>query len=99
GYAAIQFGIGANAGLTIPDNTDLNDGGPWSERSFSIVVETGANVTTRQMIYEEGGEARGLNMYIFNGNLYYGAWNLSEDDGAGEASPWGFTSSQTPISA
>jgi hypothetical protein len=99
GYAAIQFGIGANAGLTIPDNTDLNDGGPWSERSFSIVVETGANVTTRQMIYEEGGGARGLNMYIFNGNLYYGAWNLNDDDGAGTASPWGFTSSQTPISA
>jgi hypothetical protein len=96
GYAAIQFGIGANAGLTIPDNTDLNNGGPWSERSFSIVVETGADVATRQMIYEEGGSGRGFNMYIFNGNLYYGAWNTNND---GTASPWGFTSSQTPINA
>jgi len=99
GYAAIQFGIGSNAGLEIPDNTDLNNGGPWSERSFSIVVETGANVSTRQMIYEEGDDRRGLNMYIFEGNLYYGAWNLNNDDGSGSASPWGFTSSQTPISA
>ena len=61
-------------------------------------METGSDVTSRQMIYEEGGTERGFNFYIFNGELYYAGWNLNDDDNGGSSSPWGFSSINTPIS-
>ncbi|WP_013334352.1 Ig-like domain-containing protein [Gloeothece verrucosa] len=32
----------------------------------------------KQVIYEEGGKSRGLNIYIFQGRLYVGGWNTIE---------------------
>lgn len=97
GQSALQFS--ANAGLEIVDNADLNNGEPYASRTFSIALRTGTDVTARQIIYEEGAGIRGLNMYIFNGELYYGAYNLQDDDGGGpgDAAPWGFSSVNTTI--
>ncbi|RED96654.1 T9SS type A sorting domain-containing protein [Marinoscillum furvescens] len=94
GFPALSFD-GTNDNLGIANDSDLNNGGPWATRTFYMVIRTGANVTNRQMIFEEGGGTRGLNIYIFNGNLYFGAWNEA-NDGAG--SPWGFSSISTAIS-
>ncbi|WP_083925467.1 hypothetical protein, partial [Psychroflexus tropicus] len=100
GFASVQFA--GNDAFEIADNSDLNNSGsPWSARTFNVVVQTGADTSSRQVIYEEGAGVRGLNIYIFNGDLYYGAWNLDDDDGggAGDAAPWGFSSVQTPVTA
>ncbi|MFD0932464.1 T9SS type A sorting domain-containing protein [Psychroflexus salinarum] len=94
GFGGVEFDA-ANTGFSIADNLDLNNGGPYSQRTFTAVLKTGADISTRQIIFEEGGGTRGLNMYIFQGDLYYGAWNLNDDDGPG--SPWGFSSLSTPI--
>ena len=59
--------------LDIANNNDLIQNGPSAERSLFVVVRTGSNVNTRQVVYQEGGSTRGLDMYIYNGNLYFGA--------------------------
>lgn len=94
GLPALSFD-GTDDNLGIADDTDLNNGGPWASRTFYLIVRTGANVTNRQVIFEEGGGTRGLNIYLYNGNLYFGAWN-DANDGAG--SPWGFSSINTAVS-
>jgi len=95
GFPIIEFD-GTNDYLSIADNSDLDTGGPWAQRTYSVVIRTGADVTTRQNIYNEGGATRGINIYIDNGNLYIGALNLNND---GADAPWGFTSANTTISA
>ena len=32
----------------------------------------------KQLIYEEGGATRGFNLYVFDGEVYVGAWNRAE---------------------
>lgn len=94
GYPVIRFD-GTNDHLRINNTTDLNVGnGPWTERTFFIVFRTSNDINSRQVIYEEGGTVRGFNMYIYNNNLYYGAWNLPSE---GQGSSWGFNQVNTPI--
>lgn len=95
GHPVIEFD-GNNDYLQIANNSDINSGGPWTQRTFNLTIRTSNDISNRQCIYEEGSTTRGLNIYIFNGNLYFGAWNFA-NDGAG--SPWGFFSINTAISA
>lgn len=67
---------GVNIG-TNPAGTD--------QRTFAISFETGSDVTTEQIIYEEGGNVRGLNISIRNGNLVFGGYNLAGGD---PTAPW-----------
>ncbi len=94
-YPGIRFD-GVNDYFNIANNTDMNNGANWVQRSYFIVFRTGSDVTNRQIVFEEGGTVRGFNFYIYNGSLYVGAYNL-QNDGAG--SPWGFFSMNTPVTA
>ena len=38
-------------------------------KSYSIAFKTGSDVTTQQMIYEQGGGGTGINLYIDDGLL------------------------------
>ncbi|MCA9171993.1 MAG: hypothetical protein KDB23_30210, partial [Planctomycetales bacterium] len=67
--------------------------GTSSVRSVSLWVNP-AETTTRQLIYEEGDADQGLNVYIENGDLYIGGWNLN----AGQSN-WSGNWVHTPISA
>ncbi len=95
GLPAISFG--GNDYLEIGDSGFLNNGGPFSKRTFALAITTGADINSRQVIYEEGGSIRGLNIYIDNGLLYFGGYNLQNSDGSD--SPWGFVSASTNIAA
>ncbi|MGB1539414.1 MAG: beta strand repeat-containing protein, partial [Rickettsiales bacterium] len=64
---------GVNDYFHINDSTNINTG-TQDERSIFVVFETGADVTTRQVIYEQGGGTNGFNIYIYNGNLYLAGW-------------------------
>ena len=64
-----------------------------SERTFVISFETGADVTTEQVIYEEGGNIRGLNISVRDGLLVFGGYNLPNDG----TPPWTYREVQTPI--
>ena len=67
---------GVNDFVTINNTTDINLG---THEQRTIHVEfTPTEVTSRQLIYEEGGGIRGFNIYIEDGQLYLGAYNIPE---------------------
>jgi len=88
---SLQFN-GVNQALTVPDHIELNIG-TVDQRNFSAVFETSSDITSRQVIYDEGANVRGMNFYIVNGQFYCGFYNILEDgDGIQN-----FTSVNTPI--
>ena len=67
---------GKNDLVEIKDSKDINQG-THEERTISLwfnadKLNTGSK---KQVIYEEGGGDRGLNIYLNKGRLYAGAWN------------------------
>ncbi|MGB7087633.1 MAG: LamG domain-containing protein, partial [Phormidesmis sp.] len=67
---------GKNDLVKIKDSKDINQG-IHKERTISLwfnadKINTGSK---KQVIYEEGGGDRGLNIYLNKGRLYTGAWN------------------------
>ena len=92
GFPLVKFD-GSNDLLDLNNNSDLNTVGPLASRSSCDNVQDGGNVTNRQVIYEEGGAVRGLNAYIYNGDLYIGGFNLNADG----LTPWGFAYLNTPV--
>ncbi len=76
--------------LDIDNSSDINLG-IHDMRTISLDFFTN-DVITRQVLYEEGGGVRGLNIYIDNGFLYVGGWNIP----AGE-SGWAPIFIATPI--
>ncbi|MEM6525013.1 MAG: LamG-like jellyroll fold domain-containing protein, partial [Bacteroidota bacterium] len=89
GQPALAFD-GSNDYLLLPDQNGFNTGGPFAAKTIAMVFETGSDITSRQMIYEQGGSTRGLNMSIHNGNLYLNGWNVNEDN-------WGPVDIHTPV--
>ncbi len=73
-------------------NTGTNPAGV-DERTFVISFETGADVSTEQIIYEEGGNIRGLNISVRDGLLVFGGYNLPNDG----TTPWPYVEVQTEI--
>ena len=62
--------------VDIPDHSDINVG-THTQRTVEAWFKVDDKTRSQeQTIYEEGGTARGLNIYIHtNGTLYGGAWN------------------------
>lgn len=68
---------------TVPNDPAINNGGPYAEKTLSVAFTTGVDVTARQVIYEQGGTARGLSIYVEGGLLHVAAWNYNEEN-------WGY---------
>ncbi len=82
---SVDFESGSNT-LTTPSNTDFDNATSYTRKGINIVFRTSSSdVTTRQVIYEQGGNDKGINFYIRSGSLYVSAWNQSSD---GAGSPW-----------
>ena len=93
GYPLIEFNGGEF--LEIEDNDRMNNpSGPQSQRTIIVAFRTDADIENRQVIYEEGGGARGLNIYIEEDTLFIGGWNNADDD---ETTPWYYTSAKYEI--
>lgn len=75
GGASIEFNGGSD-GLYIPDDILINAGGPYPERTVELVFNAD-DVTTRQVLFEEGAGTNGLTIYLDGGNVYV----TGEDDG------------------
>ncbi|WP_419168765.1 hypothetical protein [Halobacteriovorax sp.] len=84
---------GSTTYLKIPEHADLNLSTDI-EKNLTISVKTENDITTRQVIYEEGDANRGMNIYIDSGNLYCGFWNNSNDGDGVQP----FVSVSSPIS-
>jgi len=91
GRDAVAFD-GVDDRLAIADSGDINVGGPYSGKTVAMVFKTGVDVTSRQVLYEQGGATRGINVYIDDGMLYLNAWNMREQ-------AWGPSFAKTAITA
>ncbi len=93
GHPVLEFD-GNDDFLAMTDQNDLNKAAS-SERTYTIVFKTSDNISDRQVLYEEGGTTRGINLYIYNNKLYLGMWNRAND---GNDAPWVFKSVDSVIS-
>ena len=75
---ALRFD-GVDDYVDVADTIDINLG-TYTERTVSawFYVDDAALTDRKQVIYEEGGTYRGLNIYIDSGQLYVGGWNIPE---------------------
>ncbi len=86
GHAVMQFD-GSNDCLKMTDQADLNTGAS-TERTYIVVFRTSSDISSRQVIYEEGGATRGLNIYLYNNKLHVAGWNFAND---GSDAPWSYS--------
>lgn len=64
--------------IQLENSKDINLG-THSERTISLWFQVNdAAADRKQVIYEEGGGARGLNIYVEDDLLYFGGWNSAE---------------------
>lgn len=89
---AVDFN-GTTGYVAVPNHAAINTGGPYSARTIEMWIRAD-NVTARQVLFEEGGASRGLNLYVDGGLLRWGGWNLVAD---GAGTPWGYLDVTTPI--
>ena len=61
---------------SLGSSTDINTG-TFFERTIHVEF-TPDDVIDRQVVYKEGAGARGIDIYIENGMVYVGAWNIPE---------------------
>ncbi|MDR4468493.1 MAG: Ig-like domain-containing protein [Nitrospira sp.] len=71
------------AGATGWSNSSTINTADFLQKTHSVSFETGADVTTAQMIYEQGSYARGINFVIDGGKLYAAVWVVNTGS-------WGF---------
>jgi len=92
GSPALQFN-GENDGIDIPDSQYINvTSGPFPNRTVVAVFRCDdVDKSTKQTIFEEGGNTRGMTFYVHEGLLYAAAWNRAEYnwDGAWLSTPIG----------
>jgi len=72
--------------MSLPRSEEINLADVTPERTISAWVKVD-DVTVnsrRQVIWEEGGVDRGLNIYVFDGRLYVGGWNDDQDQSGWE---------------
>jgi subtilisin family serine protease len=76
----------------IADDSDLNTGSSYTGKTLTFTLETGADVDSRQMLFEQGGSWRGLSVYVEGGEIVMAGWNLREQ-------VWGVLSVSTAVAA
>jgi hypothetical protein len=54
------------------------------QKTIVFVLKTSDEINARQVIYEQGGNIRGINFYIDRGKLYCGFWNDKNDGDDGQ---------------
>jgi len=74
---------GGGTEVRLPDNALLNTG-TYDNKTVSIWFNAPDIGTTRQVLFEQGGNTRGMNIYLEEVNgvdmLFMGAWNLAESN-------------------
>lgn len=111
GQNALDFNGSSTPGSAhfyeIQNNLKINISGSVDKLAYFFVFSpdavptdtTTGNPTTAhsRLLYEQGGGSRGTSIYLYEGRLYFHAWNNVDDDGAfsagppvvGNQAPWG----------
>ena len=74
---ALQFN-GTSDGVHIPDSTAMNLSTNQNRTVIAIFNCADVTKSEKQVVYEEGGTTRGLVIYVHEGLVYAGGWNLSD---------------------
>lgn len=78
GYPVVTFEDGRM--LKVNSSTDLNtDAKTTYEQTMIFAFRTSEDVISRQVLWEEGGGWRGMNVFIYNGEIYLGAYDKNVD--------------------
>jgi Flp pilus assembly pilin Flp len=64
----------ANSGAYYMSNSSAINTSTFNAKTMAVRFTTGGDVNTPQIIYEQGGGSKGMNIYIDNGGVYAGAW-------------------------
>ena len=64
---------GVDDGVLIPDDTSINTGTSYAQKTIELTFSADT-VSGTQVLYEQGGRTNGLNIYIKEGQLNFGAW-------------------------
>ncbi len=111
GFSVVTFEEGRF--LQFISSLDINLDKITLTKTVFLAFRTGTNVSDMQILYEEGGCARGFNIYLENSQIYVGAYdlniqginNLGTEGTHGNGSDfdntpqWGYTFVSTPIQA
>lgn|GEM_PF-294585 len=84
---------GVNDVIAIPDSDFINTAASYSEKTISLWFHP-HSTDGKQILYEQGGTTKGLNLYIDSGSLYVNGWSLNDEDAT---TPWGSTYLSTNI--
>ncbi len=91
--ASIRLDGSANTEIRLPDNAAFNTG-TFPNKTVSLWFQADSITTTPQVIFEQGGATRGINIYTQHvagvDTLFMGAWNLAQSN-------WPVTFASTPI--
>ena len=68
------FAFDGSLPSTVADAPEINLESA-TEKTIALAFETGADVTSRQVLFEQGGGLRGISIFIENGELHHAAWN------------------------
>ena len=74
---------GIDDGVNLPNDVGINTIAQpdfYTDRTIACYFNcTDVDIADhKQVLYEEGGTARGFNLYVFEGDVYIGAWNKEE---------------------
>ena len=69
---------GTSDGVHIPDETTVNLSTHNNRTVIAIFKCDDVDKSKKQVVYEEGGTTRGLTIYVHEGLVYTGGWNLSD---------------------
>lgn len=103
GYPVVTFEDGRM--LKVNSSADLNSSNSVKttyEQTIILAFRTSEDVTSRQVLWEEGGGWRGMNLFIFNGELYLGAYDNHVDNdinygSQGKVPKFGYNYVKTPL--
>ena len=86
--ASTPYLDGTHDWVAIPNHILINLGGPSVNKTITTIfkVDNSSIEQHKQVIYEQGGDKRGLNLYVHKGRLYGGGYNreVSENNWQGE---------------
>ena len=89
--SALSFD-GTDDVVAIANSSSINSG-TFNQRAISVWFKaTDPGASGKEVLYEEGGATRGLNLYLENGRLYFGGWN-------GNTNGWNQTYLNAPVNA
>ena len=74
---ALQFD-GIDDGVHIPDSAMINLSTHQNHTVVAVFKCDDVDKTDKQVVYDEGGTTRGITIYVHEGLIYAGGWNLSD---------------------